>query len=73
MEVGYMMFLSNLQANMADDVMIREELRIAELAEGLGYDTIYCPEHHFEDYSMACSPGGRSPPVWWAGSPPWMP
>ena len=41
MEVGYMMFLSNLQDNMADDVMIREELRIAELAEGLGYDTIY--------------------------------
>ena len=48
-----MMFLSTLQDNRADDVMIRAELRIAELAEGLGYDTIYCPEHHFEDYSMA--------------------
>jgi alkanesulfonate monooxygenase SsuD/methylene tetrahydromethanopterin reductase-like flavin-dependent oxidoreductase (luciferase family) len=53
MEVGYMMFLSNLHDNMPDDVMIREELRIAEMAEGMGYDTIYCPEHHFEDYSMA--------------------
>lgn len=53
MEVGYMMFLSNLHDGMPDDVMIRNELRIAEMAEGLGYDTIYCPEHHFEDYSMA--------------------
>ncbi len=53
MKVGYMMFLSNLHDNMPDDVMIRNELRIAELAEDLGYDTIYCPEHHFEDYSMA--------------------
>jgi len=53
MQIGYMMFLSNLQEKMPDDEMIRNELRIAEMAEEIGYDVIWCPEHHFEDYSMA--------------------
>lgn len=53
MKTGYMMFLSNLHDDMSDDEMIRNELRVAEMAEGLGYDTIFCPEHHFDEYSMS--------------------
>lgn len=53
MQVGYMMFFSNLHENVSDDEMIRAELQMAKKAEGLGYDVVFCPEHHFEDYSMA--------------------
>jgi alkanesulfonate monooxygenase SsuD/methylene tetrahydromethanopterin reductase-like flavin-dependent oxidoreductase (luciferase family) len=38
---------------MTDDEMVREEMRCAEMAEALGYHAIWCPEHHFESYSMA--------------------
>jgi alkanesulfonate monooxygenase SsuD/methylene tetrahydromethanopterin reductase-like flavin-dependent oxidoreductase (luciferase family) len=53
MQAGYMMFLSNLHENVSDDDMIRNDLRLALRAEELGYDVVFCPEHHFEDYSMS--------------------
>lgn len=52
MKVGYMMMFPNLHESMSDDDMIRNELRVAEKAEEVGYDAIWCPEHHFEEYSM---------------------
>lgn len=53
MRVGYMLQLQNLFENVSDDEMLREEMRVAVKAEGYGYDAIWCPEHHFESYSMA--------------------
>ena len=53
MKTGYMIMMANLHEGMPDAEMIREEMRIAELAEAVGYDTIWCAEHHFESYSMA--------------------
>lgn len=53
MRVGYMMMLANQHEAMSDAEMIRQEMAIAEQAEGWGYDAIWCPEHHFEDYSMS--------------------
>lgn len=53
MKNGYMMMLANLHDGLSDAEMIREEMRLAELAEDLGYDAIWCAEHHFESYSMA--------------------
>ncbi len=53
MKTGYMMMMANLHDNLPDAEMVRQELRLAELAEGLGYDAIWCAEHHFETYSMA--------------------
>lgn len=53
MQVGYMMMFPNLHENMSDAEMIRNELRVAEQAESAGYDVIWCPEHHFEEYSMS--------------------
>ena len=53
MKTGYMIMMANLHEGLSDAEMIREEMRIAELAEEVGYDAIWCAEHHFETYSMA--------------------
>jgi alkanesulfonate monooxygenase SsuD/methylene tetrahydromethanopterin reductase-like flavin-dependent oxidoreductase (luciferase family) len=53
MKTGYMIMMANLHDGLSDADMIREEMRIAELAEDIGYDSIWCAEHHFETYSMA--------------------
>ncbi len=53
MKTGYMIMMANLHDNLTDAEMIREEMRLAELAEEVGYDAIWCAEHHFESYSMA--------------------
>ena len=53
MNTGYMLMMANLHEGLSDAQMIREEMRIAELAEEVGYDAIWCAEHHFESYSMA--------------------
>ncbi len=53
MRVGYMLMLASMHEGMSDAQMFREEMRIAEMAEGWGYDAIWCPEHHFEDYSIS--------------------
>jgi len=36
----------------ADHEVYREELRLADLAEPLGFDSIWSVEHHFTDYTM---------------------
>ena len=36
----------------SDAEVYREELRIAEMAEPLGFDSIWSIEHHFTDYTM---------------------
>ncbi len=53
MQIGYMMMLPNLHETMTDAEMVRNELIIAEMAEEVGYDVIWCPEHHFDTYSMS--------------------
>ena len=53
MKIGYMMMLANHHDNLSDAQMIREEMRVAEMAEEVGYDSIWCAEHHFDAYSMA--------------------
>jgi alkanesulfonate monooxygenase SsuD/methylene tetrahydromethanopterin reductase-like flavin-dependent oxidoreductase (luciferase family) len=53
MNVGYMMMLPNLHENLSDAEMLREEVRLAVLAEEVGYDSVWCPEHHFDSYSIA--------------------
>ncbi|WP_324742320.1 LLM class flavin-dependent oxidoreductase [Tsuneonella sp. CC-YZS046] len=53
MRVGYMLMLASQHETLSDAQMFREEMRIAEMAEKWGYDAIWCPEHHFEDYSIS--------------------
>jgi alkanesulfonate monooxygenase SsuD/methylene tetrahydromethanopterin reductase-like flavin-dependent oxidoreductase (luciferase family) len=53
MQLGYMMMLPNLHETLSDAEMVRNELRVAAMAEEIGYDVIWCPEHHFDAYSMS--------------------
>jgi alkanesulfonate monooxygenase SsuD/methylene tetrahydromethanopterin reductase-like flavin-dependent oxidoreductase (luciferase family) len=51
MRTGYMLLFQNAHQGMSDAEMVRQEMRIAELAEPLGFDTIWSAEHHFDSYS----------------------
>jgi alkanesulfonate monooxygenase SsuD/methylene tetrahydromethanopterin reductase-like flavin-dependent oxidoreductase (luciferase family) len=44
---------------------MRDEMRIAELAEPLGFDCYWPPEHHSTDYSAR--PDNLQLPSWLAG------
>ena len=38
--------------SVTDSQVYREEMKLAEQIEDLGYDSHWCVEHHFEDYSF---------------------
>ena len=47
------LLFQNLDQGMTDEEHYRAELRLAELAEPLGFSEIWCVEHHFDaEYSM---------------------
>lgn len=53
MDVGMMMvFTSYGHENCPDSQVWDEELRLADLAAGLGFDCLWSAEHHFNDYSF---------------------
>ena len=43
---------SRRQPSAADHEVYRDELRLADLAEPLGFESIWGVEHHFTDYTM---------------------
>ena len=51
MEVGILEAFQNYQGQRDDAAHFQEELRLAELAEPLGFDKLWCAEHHFTNYS----------------------
>jgi len=52
-KITYQMFFSN-PARLPDDEFYRKEMELALLAEPLGFDGIWCVEHHFDsDYAMS--------------------
>ena len=53
MEVGILHIFQNFEGRVDDEEMVAGEMRIAEQVEPLGYDKLWCVEHHFTDYS-AC-------------------
>ena len=46
------MMLANHHENLSDTEMIRKKMRVAELAEEVGYDSVWCAGHHFDAYSI---------------------
>ncbi len=52
MHVGYAPIFQNPGSALADAEVYRQELRLAEMAEPLGFDSIWSVEHHFTDYTM---------------------
>ena len=52
MHVGTSIFFQNYRHNRTDLEVYQNELRLADLAEPLGYESIWGVEHHFTDYTM---------------------
>jgi alkanesulfonate monooxygenase SsuD/methylene tetrahydromethanopterin reductase-like flavin-dependent oxidoreductase (luciferase family) len=52
MHVGMSTFFQNLTGTHTDAEVYGHELSMADLAEPLGFDGVWAPEHHFDDYTM---------------------
>ena len=52
MHIGVNLGFGNLHENLTDEQMYAGELRIAELSDRLGFDSLWSVEHHFDDYAM---------------------
>jgi hypothetical protein len=52
MHVGMATVFQNPKQMRADREVYRSELRLADLAEPLGFESIWGVEHHFTDYTM---------------------
>ncbi|MGK0171224.1 MAG: alkanesulfonate monooxygenase SsuD [Gammaproteobacteria bacterium] len=52
MHVGYAPLFQNPENERSDLEVYQNELRLAELAEPLGFDSVWSVEHHFTDYTM---------------------
>ena len=53
MHVGYNTFFQNPDRYLSDQEVYRQELRLAMLAEPLGFESIWSTEHHFTDYLIS--------------------
>lgn len=53
MNVGLQLIFQNFGGALDDGEHVAQETHIAELAEPLGFDTVFAVEHHFTDYA-AC-------------------
>jgi alkanesulfonate monooxygenase SsuD/methylene tetrahydromethanopterin reductase-like flavin-dependent oxidoreductase (luciferase family) len=53
MHVGTLLVFQNFEGQLTDGECYWNTLELAEQADTLGYDSVWCPEHHFDgDYSM---------------------
>ncbi|MQA12597.1 MAG: LLM class flavin-dependent oxidoreductase [Pseudonocardiaceae bacterium] len=53
MHPGVLLLFQNYGNQVGDDEIYHNNLKLAELADGLGYNSVWCVEHHFDaDYSM---------------------
>ena len=56
MHVGYGAAFQNVGRAQSDEDVYANELRLLEMAEPLGFDSIWTVEHHFTDYTMCPDP-----------------
>jgi alkanesulfonate monooxygenase SsuD/methylene tetrahydromethanopterin reductase-like flavin-dependent oxidoreductase (luciferase family) len=56
MHVGYGMQIQSPSGSAHDREAMRNEIEMAEMAESLGYESIWLTEHHFTDYSLSPDP-----------------
>ncbi len=52
MHVGMAAFFQNPGNRLKDHAVYRHEMAMADLAEPLGFDSIWSAEHHFDEYTM---------------------
>ena len=53
MKVGMLMVFQNFKDQITDTEAYQRDMRIADLAEPLGFDVLGAVEHHFNSYAMA--------------------
>ena len=53
MHVGYAAAFQNPNNARPDDEVYRQEVRFCEMAEPLGFESIWVAEHHFTDYTLS--------------------
>jgi alkanesulfonate monooxygenase SsuD/methylene tetrahydromethanopterin reductase-like flavin-dependent oxidoreductase (luciferase family) len=56
MHVGMCAIFQNPGQRISDREVYREDLRLIDMAEPLGYDSVWSVEHHFTDYTMCPNP-----------------
>jgi alkanesulfonate monooxygenase SsuD/methylene tetrahydromethanopterin reductase-like flavin-dependent oxidoreductase (luciferase family) len=56
MHVGYGCVFQNPENKLSDREVWQNEVRLAEMAEPLGFDSVWAVEHHFDDYTMCPDP-----------------
>lgn len=56
MHVGMSIVFQNPGKQLSDRAVYRNELKLADLAEPLGFDSVWSVEHHFTDYTMCPDP-----------------
>lgn len=52
MDVGILLVFQNWFENMSDEDVFTKEIEFGPLAEKYGFDSVWCAEHHFDDYAM---------------------
>jgi alkanesulfonate monooxygenase SsuD/methylene tetrahydromethanopterin reductase-like flavin-dependent oxidoreductase (luciferase family) len=52
LHIGVNLGFGNLHERLTDERMYDGELALAELADRLGFDSLWAVEHHFDDYAM---------------------
>jgi alkanesulfonate monooxygenase SsuD/methylene tetrahydromethanopterin reductase-like flavin-dependent oxidoreductase (luciferase family) len=52
LQVGFAAICQNPARKISDYTVYKNELRLADLAEPLGFDSLWSVEHHFTDYTM---------------------
>jgi alkanesulfonate monooxygenase SsuD/methylene tetrahydromethanopterin reductase-like flavin-dependent oxidoreductase (luciferase family) len=52
MHTGYGLLFQNPGTQVSDREAWRNEVRLAEMVEPLGFDSVWSVEHHFDDYTM---------------------
>ncbi|MEC9346556.1 MAG: LLM class flavin-dependent oxidoreductase [Pseudomonadota bacterium] len=56
MRVGMGVIFQNPGKALSDHQVYQEDLKLAEMAEPLGFDSVWSVEHHFTDYTMCPDP-----------------
>ncbi len=52
MEIGHLNVMQNWHKDLNDQQMFEGEIDLAIAADRLGFDSLWCVEHHFEDYGL---------------------
>jgi alkanesulfonate monooxygenase SsuD/methylene tetrahydromethanopterin reductase-like flavin-dependent oxidoreductase (luciferase family) len=56
MHVGYGVIFQNPGNALSDAEVYRNELRLCDMVEPLGFDSVWSVEHHFDNYAMCPNP-----------------